>query len=418
MTTAGMDGLRTDQAPPLHVPTMFYLVAPVSLAVAGGMMLLHPQDFGHRWTPGLLAATHLVTLGYLGSIMLGSVYQVAPVVAGAPVPAARTAGAVLACWVLGVAALVAAFLGLPLFELAAVLLAAALLAFLGPVGLALARAPTRGATVGGMRAAAFGLLLTATLGISGALVRGGGLEFDLMSLVNAHAGVGALVWVGGLLTAVSWQVVPMFYLAAPPPRWSLWPTVLAVATTGPALTMAGLAGVGDLAIGAVALPLAVVVWGVHPVVTARAIHGRRRKRADFSLRFWLAGLACGGTCLMLFIGAVLGVDPRWALALGWTAGVGWAGLITHGMLSRIVPFLVWFHRFSPLLGKVPVPTMRELLPEARLRPALALHVATVVAGLLAILTSATILVSMTGACLLATSVLLWLNLANTLRRQP
>ena len=106
------------------------------------------------------------------------------------------------------------------------------------------------------------------------------------------------------------------------------------------------------------------------------------------------------------------------MALGWTAGVGWAGLVTHGMLARIVPFLVWFHRFSPLLGKVPVPTMRELLPEKRLKPALALHGATVLAGLLAIALRIPALVAVNGALLVATASLLGINVVSTLRRTP
>ena len=291
------------------------------------------------------------------------------------------------------------------------------LAFLVPVAVAMVRAPARGPTVGGMRVAVSALLGVGALGVTLALVRAGRVAVpDLVGLVDSHAGIGAFAWIGGLLTAVSWQIVPMFYLTPPLPRWSQWPTVGALAASG--ITLFAGRALGDPSLGALALPAAVAAWGVHPVLTARAIVGRRRKRADFSLRFWLAGLACGALSLLLFVGAVLGSDPRWAVALGWTAGVGWAGLVTHGMLARIVPFLIWFHRFSPLLGKVPVPTMRELLPEKRLKPALALHGATVLAGLLAIALRIPALVAVNGALLVATASLLGINVVSTLRRTP
>lgn len=54
-------------------------------------------------------------------------------------------------------------------------------------------------------------------------------------------------------------------------------------------------------------------------------------------------------------------DPRWQVLFEWVAIWGWAGLIMQGMLSRIVPFLVWFHRFSARVGLEPVPSMRSML---------------------------------------------------------
>ena len=110
--------------------------------------------------------------------------------------------------------------------------------------------------------------------------------------------------------------------------------------------------------------------------------------------------------------------PGAGLLLGWVAALGWAGLVTHGMLSRIVPFLVWFHRFSPHVGRRPVPSMRDLLPERRLTPALVLHGAAVVVGAAAIATGWGGLVRAAGGLLAATGVGLFLNLAGALRRFP
>ena len=39
--------------------------------------------------------------------------------------------------------------------------------------------------------------------------------------------------------------------------------------------------------------------------------------------------------------------------------------ITDGMLYKIIPFLIWFHRFITLVGKVKVPILKEVLPEKR-----------------------------------------------------
>ena len=104
-------------------------------------------------------------------------------------------------------------------------------------------------------------------------------------------------------------------------------------------------------------------------------------------------------------------DPRWPLVFGWLAIWGWAGMIVHGMLTRIVPFLVWFHRFAALVGLEPVPPMRRMLPVGRATVAYWLHALTLVLGCGAIISgwvplvyAAALTMALTGlalgACLL------------------
>jgi hypothetical protein len=217
---------------------------------------------------------------------------------------------------------------------------------------------------------------------------------------------------------VSWQVVPMFYLAEAVPRWSQRATLAAVAAALAGAPVLALAGAGPTPVAIAVAPAALFVWIVHPVLTARALHRRKRRRVDGSVRFWWAGLACAPLALPLALGALLGADPRWSVGLGFIVVWGSAGLIVHGMLSRIVPFLVWFHRYSPLVGTVAVPSMRGLLPDGRIRAALAVHVVAGVAGAAAIATGSALLGRATGALLVATGAGLGLNLVHTLRRRP
>ena len=73
-----------DKAPPLAAPLRFFLTAPLFSLVAGLLLLaLGPDMFASRWMPGLLAATHLITVGFMLQVMLGALIQILPVVAGA-----------------------------------------------------------------------------------------------------------------------------------------------------------------------------------------------------------------------------------------------------------------------------------------------------------------------------------------------
>ncbi len=411
-------GLRTEQAPPLTVPLSFFALAPLALVAAGIWLVIEPVEM--RWSPAAMAVTHLGTLGLLGSVMLGALYQMVPVVAGAPVPAIRLAHGVHLAWLTGIIALLVGLAG-PWFwmlHMAVTLLGVAVLLFFGPVAVSLARAPTRSETVTGMRLALSGLAAVVGVGALLALGRSGVVVPGSWTLlVGGHIGLGLVVWVGGLLTAVSWQVVPMFYLTPAIPRWAQRlglagllvtlvgvPAVWATGATGPWL--GGAVGAG-----------AAAIWLLHPLTVVHALRGRRRKRMDGSQHFWWAAMALAPLVFASGVAAWALTDPRWAVLFGWLAIWGWAGLVIHGMLTRIVPFLVWFHRFADLVGKVDVPPMKRLLPDAWVKRALMIHGATIVSGAAGILSGLTALVQLAGLGLVLTGLTLAAELWRVIRVQ-
>jgi len=152
-----------------------------------------------------------------------------------------------------------------------------------------------------------------------------------------------------------------------------------------------------------ALPAALAVWLLHPVLILRGLKQRQRKRSDASLLFWQAGLCTGLLLIPVSLAALLLPDPRWQVLFGWLAIWGWAATIMHGMLSRIVPFLVWFHRYSARVGLEIVPSMRSLLPQNRIKTGLVLHASSVLFGVLAIWFQTDWLAYITGLLLLATA---------------
>jgi hypothetical protein len=136
--------LHLEQAPPLSIPLAFFLTAPFAVASAGAALFWSGSAaLSSSWSPPTMAIAHLGTLGFLGMVMLGALYQMTPVVAGSPVPRVRTAHAVHGLLLLGIAGLVCGIArGAGAHVLAGVVaLGFAFLLFLGPVGVALVRAP-------------------------------------------------------------------------------------------------------------------------------------------------------------------------------------------------------------------------------------------------------------------------------------
>jgi len=408
-------GLSLDQAPQSSIPASFFLTIPIGVLLAAYILLkTGTAALVSPWMPQALALTHAGTLGVLAMGMIGALYQMTPVVAGSPVPFTRIAHLVHVLLLSGLVAFVWRLLGGPTsaMTVAIVCFIVALAALLVPLGWALLRAPTNDATVQGLRVAVASLALITVIGLlMGGGFAGGTFSPNRMLWVQIHLTLALLGWVGGLIMAVSWQVIPMFYLAPgiskPMKRWLLilllagliLPLLagLTAASLGEFLSPAKLAGIA-------ALPAALVIWLVHPALILRGLSRRQRKRSDASLLFWQAGLGIAILMIPVAAAALLLPDPRWQVLFGWLAIWGWAATIMHGMLSRIVPFLVWFHRYSTLIGLEIVPSMRSLLPQNRIKVGLILHLSSVLLGVLAIYFQTDWLAHLTGLLLIATAL--------------
>jgi len=136
------------------------------------------------------------------------------------------------------------------------------------------------------------------------------------------------------------------------------------------------------------------------------------------LRFWQVAMTLAPLVAVAALATALTPDPRARFAYGVLALWGWAGLVMHGMLGRIVPFLVWFHRFSPLAGLQPIPSMKSLLPDAHAELGLRLHVTSLLLVLCGLLFAQDLVLRAGGAAVALTALVLLKNIVRVLRQRP
>jgi len=376
-------GLSFDQAPPILVPFRFFLSAPLFGVAAALALLWHGTAlFDSRWLPPALALTHLMTLGFLGLAMLGAMFQMLPVVAGAPIFKAEAISlGVYGLLVAGVLALVCGFLLVSpvLMRLALGLLGSGFALFIGAVAVSLKRAAVN-PTSRGMRFAVLALAVTATFGMVLASNYGWGWWLaDRIQMTSIHLTWGLLGWVGLLVVSVSYQVVPMFQLTpAYPKPLSAWlpPGLFVLLLLWTAVMLGGMETLTPLVGGAMASAFA-----FYAAVTLRLQTQRRRKVSDVTLLFWRYGMAVLLLVLALWLAgqfvAELGGWPGYPFLLGMLFIGGFVVSVVNGMLYKIVPFLIWFHLQSRLTGIAKVPNMKEILPEKAMRRQMRLHFAAI-----------------------------------------
>ncbi len=382
-----INSLNTEQAPPISVPLRFFATAPLFLLMAA-LMLVSGADnpFANTQSPALLAATHCITLGFMAIIMLGAMQQILPVVIGSPMQASRlTAWLTFLPLTSGALLLPAGFmLGNPeLLNLAWPLLGVAFVAFISASLISLSRSSAHNATKTA--------ILLSILALSGAIALGmllaqgyaSGSLLPYAKLATAHFSLALGGWVMLLIVGVSYQVVPMFQLTPSYPEWL-------VNGLTPAICIVLLLSLLPLLLGPKSHWLVIVAqvmfWilaSCFAVTTLRLQSKRRRRVADATLSFFRLGMV-SILCAALFALATVyfpAIDH-----LGTVSAVffllGFAMSLIHGMLYKIVPFLVWFHLFRGGV-KSGVPNMKEIIPETWMWRHLWLHRSTLLAALFA-----------------------------------
>lgn len=416
------NALSLAQTPPLSIPLRFFLTAPL-FAVACGVVLLWfgEEAFVNRWHPGLLAATHFLTLGFLGMIMIGALQQLTPVLMGAqitqPVLFSTTVHLLLTTGTLVLT--VGWLIQKPeLFTLAAVLLGASISLFIIKLFIALQKARTGYATVYSTRIALLAFATTMLLGIY-LLMGYTSTEFSRFSgMTDLHMTWGLLGWVGLLIMGVAYQVVPMFQITPEYPKLMMrWLTLiiflLLVSWSVVYIFFSQKILLLNIAAGLVVLSLVSFIF-----ITLNLLSRRRRKIPDITLNFWRVAMSSLLIVVVAWSLSLFDIHPRLEFLIGVMMIVGFGMSAVSGMLYKITPFLIWLHLNNYAQDKdrsvFKIPNMKQVIPERKARLHFRVHILMLLLSFLAVFWPGYFL-RPAAVVLIITSCILWANLYAALR---
>ncbi len=409
-------GVQTTNSPS---PTLVF----AHFAGAGGFLLLAgvaafagASDLAAFYDkPHLLAITHLLVLGWINLCAFGVLLQLVPVVFYAPLRWPRLAWGHLVIYVAGASGLVAAFwigrFDAPLIAAAAVVwLGIALLVF--NLGATLVGSGKRDITSWLIAGALVNLLLTATVGLLLAVnFTHPFLPASHLEFLELHAHLGFAGWLLCLIMGAGRRLLPMFLVAPePPPRRAALAFV--AVESGLVLWGAGLwlaphaAWIVPAAIALLVLGLA--LWLIEAATIVRT---RSRRALDPALKTAVValGLLAVAAAAGVAVARSAGLASPAVQAYGALFLLGAVSLLIQAFLYKIIPFLVWLHRWSGLVGRQPVPNLRGIAGVAWMRTQLAIFAAGVALLVAGMFVSSTPLLRGGAALLLLSAALLLVN---------
>jgi cbb3-type cytochrome oxidase subunit 1 len=379
-------------APSIRLPLRFMITGLLALLLAFTGLLLRPDLLAtYHYNQYIIALTHLVVLGWIGTIVMGAMYQLVPVALETKLYSERLArwqfvfhlvgftGMVWMFWiwnlkqvghfgtvlVVGVGLFVYNILRtlwrVPRWNVVASAVASALVWFSVAVLAGLTIAAGK-ATYSTSSSGPVGALVSGLKSIAAFMA-----HFDAIGAMHAHAHLGAVGVFLMLIVGISYKLVPMFSLSDIQSHWrtraSIW------------LLNAGLAG-SFFAIllrsrfkmlGALVAIAGLALYGIEIVAILRA---RKRRTLDWGLRYFLTAIALlAPLSILAFVLAWPGL-PLTALtgqlenAYGFLALAGVVSFAIIGMLYKIIPFLVWYGAYSRRIGLSKVPSLADLYSPA------------------------------------------------------
>lgn len=360
----GPGGLVASSAPPLRLPGEHFAAAlGFWLAGAAGLVWVAPDVAAGAFPlPRVVAVAHLFTLGWITTSIQGALYQFLPVALGTPIHSERLGHLTFGLYAAGIPLFVGGLAaGLhPVFLVGAASFGTALLLFAGNLAATLARAPERNLTWWALAGAAVFLTVTVGLGflLAGNL-RWGYLGGSRFLALGVHLHVAIFGWVLLVIVGVAHRLLPMFLLSHGaselPGKVAL---ALLAAGTGLLLALHH-----ALTPGVVWTVAALLGGGLLAFVLQAALFFRHKRKPTLDPGLRLVAVALGVLALALglapaFVAQGLAA-PRLVTAYVLALLLG-LSLFVAGHYYKILPFLVWFHRFGPLVGKRPVPRVADL----------------------------------------------------------
>lgn len=415
--------LILSQSPALSVPLRFFFTAPLFGIIAAFVALVQGDiAFSSRWSPGLLASTHILVLGCLTMVMEGALLQVVSVLTGGQPPKASKLSILIHISLTAGTLLLAAGLltgSQPLLHSAVLLLGLNFFIFIGSITAGLFKSSTRRDAVTGIGLSLACLGVTIGLGIWLALGHGSTDIPLARNLTDTHLGWGLIGWGGILLLTVAYEVVPMFQLTPTYPRWltgSLaWTLLVGLCLwSGSGLAESPLLALAGNLIMAFSL-------AIFAVATLRLQAQRKKRQPEATVWFWRLAMGSLLLAIMLWLMTTLFPEqdsPTYPLLTGILAIYGLLLSAVNGMLYKILPFLIWLHLSLKVtehkLSRRLIPNIKQIIPNEKARRQFWLHLASLILMAATTWRPDWFLVPM-AATLAASNTVLWLNLFSALQ---
>ncbi len=358
-----MFNISKDFAPPFKLIVPFFISGTVFYIISMLSALFYSSSFDFLEL-SVAGWIHLFLIGYVMMIIFGAMAQLVPVVLETGHFSIDWYYLIFPLLLSGTVLLIAGFWLNPiLLSFGGILVLSAMIVFAVDVFLTIKKTTLNSLTVKAVKVSNIFLLLGILSGFLMALTLSGFMGVDVGEILKAHvfAVVGGYVVI--TVMGISLILLPMFGLAH---GFSQKPLEISFRLMIYSVSFVFIGGFLKIDILKTAGYLGSLVSVCLYLYQIFLIYQKRvRKEFDIWYKSMLFGYASLAVSLILGFLYILsgGSLNNLLYSSMWLLFTGFFAFLINGHLYKIIPFLVWFHRFSSLVGKKKVPMLNEMYPK-------------------------------------------------------
>jgi len=356
-----MTPISQDFAPPFKLIAPFFIIGSIFYLLSTLFIFSFGVENFSYSDPTVLSFVHLFLLGFIMMTIFGAMAQLVPVVLEVGHFGVELFYAIWPMLLVGTLLMVFGFLYSPaLLPYGGVVVLLSMMIFVMEIFMTMFKVEKFNIVMSSVFISNIFLFFGIIFGLLMALTYAGILDFDITALLSAHVYLVIGGYISITIMGLSLVLVPMFTLSH---SFSMRPLELALSfmTLGVVSVVgASLFGNEMLVTGGYILSVVALLFYYKLIYVIYAT--RPRKENDvYAISLFFSYISM---LVAIVLSAIYFITQSevFLLGAGWLLFFGFFGFLITGHIYKIIPFLVWFEKFSPLVGKQKVPMLADMVP--------------------------------------------------------
>jgi len=356
-----MTPISQEFAPPFKLIAPFFILGALFYLFSTFFLFsLNAEDLNFL-NPTLIGFVHLFLLGFVMMTIFGAMAQLVPVVLEVGHFGVELFYAIWPLLFIGTFLMVGGFLYAPsLLPYGGVVVLIAMMIFVGEIFLTIKKVEKFNVVMSSVLLSNTFLFFGIIVGLVMALGYAGTIVVDIHALLKAHIFLVVVGYIVVTIMGLSVVLLPMFGLSH---GFSLKPLHRALYMVSASVVLVVVSSLFDLEILAyLGYGLTVVALFIYFYLVYTIYKTRARKENDIYAKSLFFAYISLVVSLSLGVLSLVTQNETLLISAAWLLFFGFFGFAITGHIYKIIPFLVWFERFSPLVGKEKVPMLVDMLP--------------------------------------------------------
>ncbi|MBU3013745.1 hypothetical protein KO488_03185 [Poseidonibacter lekithochrous] len=356
-----MINITQDFAPPFKLIAPYFIIGVIFYLISTIYLFsINPSELSIH-SPNLLSWTHMFLLGFVMMIIFGAMAQLIPVTLEVGHFSVEFYYVIYPLLLVGTILMAIGFtISTSLLPYGGILVLLSMFIFLAEIFLTMKKVSNFSNVVKSILVSNLFLLIGVIIGIVMALTYAGELNANIEELLKAHVFSVVLGYIVITIMALSLVLLPMFGLSHNFSQKPLNNAVIIMTTSVSLVIISALFSIQI--IDKIAYLLSIVSLIIYFYQIYLIYKTRARKENDiYVISLFFSFISFLVSIALTYFYIFTNYEPL-LFTSAWLFFSGFIAYVIIGHLYKIVPFLVWFEKFSPLVGKQKVPMLADMVP--------------------------------------------------------